>query len=85
MLTSIETPHYQNFIDAVRAGDPRKLNCDILEGHLSSALPQLANISYRVGRALQFDGKTERIVGDEEANQLLTRAYRKPYAVPDKV
>ena len=32
-----------------------------------------------------FDGKMERIVGDEEANQLLTRTYRKPYAVPDKV
>jgi predicted dehydrogenase len=84
-LTTIETPHYRNFGDALRAGDPKKLNCNILEGHLSSTLPQLANISYRVGRALQFDGKTERIVGDEEANQLLTRAYRKPYAVPDRV
>ena len=55
VLTSIEYPHYQNFVDAIRADDPKLLTCDVLEGHLSSALPHLANISYRVGRALTFD------------------------------
>jgi len=85
VLTSTEYPHLQNFIDAIRANDPKMLRCDIVEGHLSSTLPHLANISYRVGRALQFDGKTETIVGDAEANKLLTREYRKPYVIPDKV
>ena len=85
MLTSIETPHYQNFVDAIRAGDPKKLTCDILEGHLSASLPHLANISYRVGRALIFDGKTETFVGDAEADRLLTRPYRQGFAVPEKV
>ena len=61
------------------------LACDIVEGHLSSTLPHLANISYRVGRALMFDGKTETIVGDAEASKLLTREYRKPYMIPEKV
>jgi len=84
VLTSIESPHYQNFVDAIRAGDPKKVNCDMLEGHLSSALPHLANVSYRVGRSLTFDGKAECCVGDPEADRLLTREYRKPYAVPDK-
>jgi predicted dehydrogenase len=82
VLTSIERPHYQNFIDAVRAGDAAKLACGVLEGHLSSALPHFANISYRVGRALTFDGKTETFVGDKEADKLLTREYRKPFEVP---
>ena len=41
-LTTTEYPHYQNFIDAIRAGDPKLLTCDVLEGHLSSALPHLA-------------------------------------------
>jgi predicted dehydrogenase len=82
VLTSIERPHYQNFIDAVRAGDASKLACGVLEGHLSSALPHFANISYRVGRALTFDGKTETFVGDKEADKLLTREYRKPFEVP---
>jgi predicted dehydrogenase len=85
VLTSIETPHYQNFIDAVRAGDPKVLNCDIEEGHVSSALPHLANIAYRVKRNLKFDGRTEAIEGDPEASRLLTRPYRKPFEVPEKV
>ena len=41
-LTTTEFPHYQNFIDAIRANDPKMLTCDILEGHLSSTLPHLA-------------------------------------------
>jgi len=71
--TSIEDPHYQNFVDAIRAGDPKLLACDIMEGHLSSTLPHLANISYLVGRALVFNGKTETFVDDKKADQLLTR------------
>ncbi len=41
--------HFDNFLGAVRAGDPTKLNADIEEGHLSSALCHLGNISYRLG------------------------------------
>ncbi|HEX7137678.1 MAG TPA: Gfo/Idh/MocA family oxidoreductase [Vicinamibacterales bacterium] len=82
-LTTIESPHYQNFIDAIRADNAKKLACDIMEGHLSSALPHLANISYRVGRALVFDGATESFVNDAEADRLLTReSYRKGFDIP---
>jgi predicted dehydrogenase len=83
MLTSSEGAHYQNFVDAIRANDPGKLTCGIEEGHLSSALPHLANVSYRVRRALTFDGAREQVVGDEEANRLLTREYRAPFVVPE--
>lgn len=85
MPTSIEYPHYQNFVDAIRAGDASKLNCGIEDGHLSSSLAHLGNISYRVGRKLSFDNKTERFVGDAAADKLLTREYRKGFAVPEKV
>jgi predicted dehydrogenase len=84
VLTSIESPHYQNFVDAIRADDPKVLTCNALEGHLSSALPHLANISYRVGRALVFDGKAEKFVNDPEADRLLTREYREGFAITDK-
>jgi predicted dehydrogenase len=84
VLTSIEYPHYQNFVDAIRAGDPGKVTCGVLDGHLSSALPHLANISYRVGRALIFDGETEKFTDDREADALLTREYRAPFVVPDR-
>jgi predicted dehydrogenase len=82
VLTSQETPHYQNFVDAIRAGDRTKLASDIEGGHLSAALPHLANISYRVGRTLTFDGVKEKFVGDAEADALLTRRYRAPFVVP---
>jgi hypothetical protein len=38
-----------------------------------------------VGRKLTVDAGGEKILGDAEANKLLTRNYRKPFAVPDKV
>jgi predicted dehydrogenase len=82
VLTSIESGHYGNFIDAIRANDPKLLTCDALEGHLSSSLPHLANIAYRVGRSLQFDGSTEKFVNDKEADKLLTREYRKGFEIP---
>ena len=77
-----EYPHYQNFVDAIRAGDPKILTCDVLEGHYSSTLPHLANISYRVGRELVFDPKAETFVDDKKADKLLTREYRKGFEVP---
>jgi hypothetical protein len=85
VATSIEFAHYQNFIDAIRAGDPKLLTCDVLEGHFSSALPHLANISYRVKRALEFDGKAEKVKDDKDADALLTREYRKGFEIPKSV
>jgi hypothetical protein len=49
--------HYGNFVAAVRAGDSKKLNAEIEEGHLSSALCHLGNISYRLGTPEGFDTK----------------------------
>jgi predicted dehydrogenase len=77
--------HYANFIDAIRAGNNDSLHCDIKEGFYSSSLPILANISYRLGRELSFDGEKEKFVKDPEADLMLTREYRKPYVVPDAV
>jgi hypothetical protein len=47
-------------------------------------LVHLANISYRVGRTIQFDAQTMTCKGDPEANKYLTREYRKPYVMPEK-
>jgi predicted dehydrogenase len=84
VLTSAENPHLQNWIDAIRANDRKLLTCDIEEGHLSATLAHLGNISYRVGRKLKFDGKTERFVNDKEADKLLTREYRKGFDIKDE-
>ena len=52
---------------------------------MSTTLGHLANISYRTGRKLTFDPDKEQFVADQEANRYLTREYRKPYILPDKV
>ena len=81
----LDVPHMQNFIDCVRSGKWQDLNADVNEGFLSSSIGLLGNIAYHTGRTLEFDGKTERFVNDEEANGYLTREFRKPYVFPEKV
>jgi predicted dehydrogenase len=44
--------HYSNFLKAVRSGKKEDLHADILDGHLSSALCHLGNISYNMGREI---------------------------------
>jgi hypothetical protein len=44
--------HYKNFTDAMRNRDYRTLNADIEQGHLSSALCHLGNISLRLGNQI---------------------------------
>jgi len=61
------------------------LTCPLEVGYMSSALPLLANISYRLDRSLVFDPGKERFVDDRQADRMLSRDYRKPYVVPKKV
>ncbi len=79
--------HYANFIEAVRARNPKLQNGPVETAHLSSALAHLGNIAFRLGKVLHFDPEKEKFVGDDAkaANKLLKRKYRKPYIVPDKV
>ena len=119
--------HFGNWIGAIRSGKNADLNAEILEGHISSAICHLANVSVRLGqktpieKVTAFDGHeagteaftrmkehlaqnkvggstellsgkplavdtaAEKIVGDEEANKLLTREYRAPFVVPEQV
>jgi len=80
-----EVSHFQNFVDCVRSRKREQLKCEILEGHMSTALCHLANVAFRTGRKLTFDPATETFPGDAEANRYLTRQYREPYVVPDQV
>ncbi|HEX8037920.1 MAG TPA: Gfo/Idh/MocA family oxidoreductase [Chryseosolibacter sp.] len=82
------TEHWANFLDALRSGKKETLNGELAEGFLSSALPLLCNISYRLNRALNIKDTglhLERFVNDPEADAMLTRKYRSPYIVPDQV
>jgi hypothetical protein len=78
--------HAANLCDVIRSGRDQDLVNPIIGGHYTAALIHLANISYRLGgRSLTFDPVTEKFVNDNEANAMLTRQYRKPFVVPEKV
>ncbi len=58
---------------------------DRMEEHLRENKVALDGLKYRLGRKLTFDAATESFVGDSQANHLLTRAYREPFVVPDRI
>jgi predicted dehydrogenase len=76
-------PLVANFLDCIRSRS--KPNADVEELHYSTLLCHYGNISYRLGRKLQIDPRTEGFVADPEANQLVKRTYRKPWVVPETV
>ena len=77
--------HYSDFIDAIRANDQKLDKGDIRDGVLSCALMHLGNISFRLGKTLEFDPIKMKFLDAPEADEMLTRQYRKPFVVPDKV
>jgi hypothetical protein len=56
-----------------------------LEEHLGRHKVDLADTKATLGVYLKMDPKTERFQGNRRANRLLTRDYRRPYVVPEKV
>jgi hypothetical protein len=77
--------HYLAFTEAIRANDRKLANADIRDGFYSCALMHLGNISYRLGRSLEFDPVKMKFKNAPDADALLTREYRAPFVVPDKV
>ncbi len=53
--------------------------CDVEQGHRVAAVCNLANISLRLGRSIQWDPEKEQVVGDKEASAMCFRPYRAPW------
>ncbi len=73
------TTHMENFMNCVKS---RALPIsDVYSHHRAMTTCHLANIAIRIDRKLQWDPQAEQIVGDEQANQWLSREQRKGYEV----
>jgi Oxidoreductase family, C-terminal alpha/beta domain len=69
-----------NMKDFLAAIDSRaKPVADIEQGYISTASCILANLSMKAGRTLTWDAQKKSVAGDDQANCLLRRAYRKPW------
>ncbi|MFO1066739.1 MAG: Gfo/Idh/MocA family oxidoreductase [Pirellulales bacterium] len=68
--------HLQNFVDAVRAGDPSRLNQPILYGQKSTLLCHLGNNAYRTGRTVRTNPENGHILEDTQQQALWQREYR---------
>ncbi len=72
--------HMRNFLACI--GTRERPVADIEQGYISSSAVILANMSLKLGRSLTWDNASGRIVGDDEANRMLSRPYRGPWEHP---
>jgi predicted dehydrogenase len=76
---AVSTNHHQNFLDCMKSR--KRPIADVEIGHRSATVCHLGNIVVRLGRKVAWDPSSERIVGDDHAAAMLSRPYRKPWAV----
>ena len=71
---------WADFVDSIDA--KRRSVCDIEIGHRSTNMSLLGMLSLKLGRSVHWDGEKEQVVGDPDANKLLSRKYRAPWEYP---
>jgi predicted dehydrogenase len=74
-----DVEHIDNFLAAIRNDKPLALNSEIAEGHKSTLLCHLGNISQRTGRTLECDPSNGHIQNDKVAMELWRRNYDKKF------
>ncbi len=76
----LATAHMAEFLESVRSRKPA--GCSVEDGHRSTAAVKLAMIAYDVGAKVTWDERSEQIVGNPAAADLLKRPYRAPWKHP---
>ncbi len=71
---------WADFLNAIKTG--AKPVSDIEEIHRSTNVALLGMLSLKLGRSIEWDGVKEAVIGDEAANKLLRRDYRKGWEYP---
>ena len=71
---------WADFIASIENQSKAVANIEL--AHRASVLPLLGMVSWRVGRSIKWDSDKEQIIGDAEANKLLSRPYREPWVYP---
>ncbi len=69
--------HRENWLNCIKTREKPIMDIEI--GFRVVTLPIIANISYLLGRKLQWDPVAMKFIGDEEANRFLAQPYRAPW------
>jgi len=70
--------HSREFLDAIKTRN-LETTCNVRYGHRVIKPGLLANIAFRTGRRIHWNGEQERIIGDRQASRYLRRRSRKDY------
>ncbi len=71
--------HARNFLDCLKSR--QRPNCDIEDGHISTACTLIAKIALNLKARLHWDGASERFTNSDEANKYLQYEYREGYTL----
>lgn len=71
------TNQHLNWLECILSG--KEPISPVEMGHRACTICLITHISMKLGRKLEWDPLTEKFVGDEEANKLLSRPQRYPY------
>lgn len=71
--------HAEVFLDCVR--NRKKSPADVEAGFQGTTPGHLMNLAWRLGRKIHWNAEKHEIVGDEEANALVTKKYRAPWSL----
>ena len=63
--------HFENFVVGVKSRDPADLNLDIEDGHLSSALAHLGNVSWMLGETVAAGSRPSLAADNPRVRQTL--------------
>ena len=72
-------------LDAVKGNSDLAESLGRMEAHLGANRVDLYQTPVTMGAALKMHPGAERFTNNDDANQLLTREYRSPFVVPEKV
>ena len=72
--------HVENFVDCMRSRERPRSDVEI--GHDSMIACHLGNMAQRLGRLIRWDVEKEAVIGDPEAQKMISRPYRAPWKLP---
>lgn len=75
----VSTSHMGNFLDCIR--NRKRCVSDLAIGHRTTTICNLGNIAMQLKRKLRWDPAKETFIDDIQANRLLQRPMRAPWAL----